>query len=87
MIPSSIESSLIQTAQAQQAAAKGRDREKKIAEEARTPQDTVELRVAGVEDADAIRRLPRNDSEQAEEEQRGQQRRPPDDGSTLDVRA
>jgi hypothetical protein len=61
---------VIQAAQAQQVASKARDREKVASDRGRRLQDQVELRVAGVESSDAIRKLPNNDSEQAETEQR-----------------
>lgn len=67
-IGSPIHTSLVQAAQAQQNASKAKDREKAVAEQVRREQDRVELRVAGVEAADALRKLPSNDSEQAEDE-------------------
>ncbi|MGI9014062.1 MAG: hypothetical protein ACR2GY_07420 [Phycisphaerales bacterium] len=69
-IGSNIETSLIQTAAAQQQAAKARDKERARRNESAREADSVELRVAGVEDAEAIRALPENDSEQAESEHR-----------------
>ena len=71
-IGSPIDTSLLQTAQAQQVASKARDREKAASESARRFQDLVDLRVAGVESADAVRRLPQNESEQAEREHQAQ---------------
>jgi len=68
VIGSPIETSLLQAAQAQQTASKSRDKEKAQTESGRRFQDVVELRVAGTESADAIRKLPSNDSEQAERE-------------------
>lgn len=68
VIGSPIETSLVQAAQAQQTASKSRDKEKAQTESGRRFQDVVELRVAGMESADAIRKLPSNDSEQAESE-------------------
>lgn len=73
-VPGPIDASLLQTAQAQQVAAKARDRQKADAERSRQIRDLVELRVLGVEAPDAIRRLPANDSEQAEEEHRERER-------------
>jgi hypothetical protein len=73
-IGSPIDTSLLQAAQAQQQAAKSRDREKAAAESARRFQDLVDLRVAGVETAEAVRRVPQNESEQAETEQESKSR-------------
>ncbi len=71
VIGSPIETSLLQAAQAQQAASKARDKEKAARDSsARRFQDVIELRVAGVENAEALRKLPPNDSEQAEQEHR-----------------
>jgi hypothetical protein len=75
-IGSPLEASLIQAAQAQQVASKARDREKASTERGRRLQDQVELRVAGVESTDAIRKLPSNDSEQADAEERSGEGRP-----------
>jgi hypothetical protein len=81
-IGSPIQTSLIQTAQAQQVAGKSRDREKSAASDsARRMADQVDLRVAGVEGDDAVRRLPGNDSEQAAAERRA--RRSPQRPSRL----
>jgi len=63
-----LETSLVQAAQAQQIASKTRDKEKAATDSARRFQDLVELRIAGVESPEAIRKLPHNDSEQAESE-------------------
>ena len=63
-----LETSLVQAAQAQQTASKARDKEKAASESARRFQDMVELRIAGVESPEAIRKLPQNDSEQADSE-------------------
>jgi hypothetical protein len=69
VIGSPIETSLLQAAQAQQAASKARDKEKAARDSAaRRFQDIIELRVAGIESADALRKLPSNDSQQAESE-------------------
>ncbi len=71
VIGSPIETSLLQAAQAQQAASKARDKEKAARDSsARRFQDVIELRIAGVENAEALRKLPPNDSEQAEQEHR-----------------
>jgi len=78
-IGSPIDASLLQAAQAQQTAAKARDKERAATESGRRFEDLVELRVAGVEDQDALRRLPENDSEQAESERKSKDRRRPSD--------
>jgi len=72
-IGSPIETSLLQTAQAQQVAAKKRDRERAgDADSARRLRDLVDLRVAGVEEAEAPRAVPENESEEAESEHRAE---------------
>ena len=63
-----IQTSLIQAAQAQTTASKAKDRERAVTEQARRNQDRIELRVAETESPDAVRKLPSNDSEQAEDE-------------------
>lgn len=63
-----IDTSLLQTAQAQQTASKARDRERVLNEQTQRYLDQVELRVAGMESSEAVRRLPPNDSEQADAE-------------------
>lgn len=60
--------SVLQTVVAQQTANKARERERAASDAARRFQDIVELRVSGVESADAVRPLPQNDSEQARDE-------------------
>ena len=84
-----IDTSLLQTAQAQQSASKARDKERSVSERDRRFADEVELRVAGVESAEAIRQLPQNDSEQADAEQRARDKRRPDDSADgrIDVTA
>ena len=76
---SPIDTSLVQAAQAQQTASKTRDRERAEAERTQRRTDEVELKVAGMESGEAVRRLPQNDSEQAgaEREAKGQ-REPPE---------
>ena len=92
-IGSPIDTSLLQAAQAQQQAAKARDREKAATESGRRFQDLVDLRVAGMETAEAVRRLPQNDSEQAETEQesksqpQGYERAEEEDRPHIDVQA
>jgi len=69
VIGSPIETSLLQAAQAQQVASKARDKEKASRDSsARRFQDIIDLRVAGVESTDALRKLPSNESQQAEVE-------------------
>lgn len=66
-----LETSLLQAAQAQQVASRARDRERADRDNAaRRFRDLVELRVASVEATEALRKLPSNDSEQAEQEHR-----------------
>jgi hypothetical protein len=92
-IGSPIDTSLLQTAQAQQQAGKARDREKAESAGGRRFEDLVELRVAGMETAEAVRKLPHNESEQAEtehESKSGPPRRRADDDdrrSHIDVHA
>jgi hypothetical protein len=85
IIGSPIETSLLQAAQAQQVAARNRDREKAAQDSAaRRFQDIIELRVAGVEAAEALRKLPSNDSEQAEAEHQSRDQFPADDHDAAD---
>ena len=70
LIGSPIETSVLQAAQAQQTASKARDRERAASDRSRRLEDQVELRVSGVEDDAAVRRLPANESELAEDEHR-----------------
>lgn len=67
-IGSPIDTSILQAAQAQQVAGKSRDREKAVSERRVRQEDLLELRVAGVESVDAVRKLPQNDSGEAEAE-------------------
>ncbi len=55
MIGGGLESALAQLAQAQQSVAKDKDRERAASESSRRISDSVRLRVAGVEEADAVR--------------------------------
>ncbi|MHC4415065.1 MAG: hypothetical protein ACYS0G_07265 [Planctomycetota bacterium] len=88
---SPIDASLLQTAQAQQTASKARDRERAASDRTQRFADQVELRVAGVESAEAVRQLPQNDSEQAgaEHEAKDQLPRsePDEDRPRIDVKA
>ncbi len=76
-IGSPIETSLLQAAQAQQAASKARDKEKAATESGRRFADQVDLKVAGVETKEAVRPLPHTDSEENEQEHRSQADAPP----------
>ncbi len=67
-IGSPIDTSLVQAAQAQQTASKARDRERAVSERTQRYTDQFELKVAGLESAEALRQLPQNDSEQANDE-------------------
>ena len=60
--------SLLQTAQAQEELSKTRDRERAASEQARRFQDILDLKAAGVEEIEAIRDLPADDSEHPEPE-------------------
>lgn len=66
--PGPIQGSFAQAAQAQQSAAKSRDSEKAASERGRRLADLLDLRVAGIEDIDAVRATPENDSEEAQAE-------------------
>jgi hypothetical protein len=68
VLGSSIETSALQAVQAQHVASKARDREKAESASGRRFHDLVELRVAGVETAEAVRGMPSNDSEQGDQE-------------------
>ena len=91
VIGGSIDASVLQAAQAQQTASKARDRERAAAEIGQRYADMVELRVAGVEAAEALRRLPQNDSQQAGSEHKAQDQYSPDSGEQesgrIDVQA
>lgn len=67
-IGSPILTSLLQVAQAQQVVSKARDRERRASDQTRRFQDLVDLHVAGLETAEAVRNLPSNDSDKAESE-------------------
>jgi hypothetical protein len=71
VVGSSLETSALLAAQAQQTASKARDREKSESASGRRFADLVELRIAGVESSDAARGLPSNDSEQGDQERDG----------------
>lgn len=63
-----LDTSALQAIAAQQVASKARDKEKSQSASGRRFSDLVELRVSGVETADAVRALPQNNSEQANSE-------------------
>ncbi len=90
VIGSPIDTSLVQAAQAQQTASKARDRERAVEERTKRYVDELELKVSGVESAEALRQLPQNDSEQehSEHEAKDQDRRETDeDQPHVDVTA
>ena len=68
VIGSPLETAALQAIQAQHVASKARDREKAQSASGRRFEDLVELRVAGLETADAVRPLPQNNSEQERSE-------------------
>jgi hypothetical protein len=75
-IGSNLETSLLQATNAQQQAAKQRDRDRAgQTESARSIRDLVDLRVATADSAQAVRRVPGENSEQAEEEDRRRSKR------------
>ena len=86
-IGSNIELSIIQTAQQQQAAAKARDRKRAREESTREVSDEVDLSVGEVESSHAIRKLPKNESEQAGDEHHRSQPAPPHGKRRIDLTA
>ena len=78
-VPSPIETSLLQAAQAQRTASKARDRERASSDSAQRFTDLVELRVAGVVSSEALRKLPQNDSQEAGTEHESRGHATPDD--------
>jgi hypothetical protein len=72
VVGSPLETSALQAIQAQHVASKARDKEKAESSTGRRFNDLVELRVTGLETADAVRQLPQNNSEQAESERQSQ---------------
>lgn len=68
VVGSPLETSALQAIQAQHVASKARDKEKAQSASGRRFNDLVELRVSGVETAEAVRQIPSNDSEQAQTE-------------------
>lgn len=73
-IGSKLEASLAQAVAASQQAARARERETARTESARKMQDQVDLRTAGVESDQALRKVPQGSGEHAE---RRQQQAPP----------
>jgi hypothetical protein len=88
VVGSSLETAALQAIQAQHVASKARDKEKSESASGRRFNDLVELRVAGLETADAVRPLPQNNSEQAETEHQSHQPFPgnPGDGGASEQR-
>lgn len=86
VIGSPLETSIVQAVQAQQTASKARDRQRAIGESARRFADIIDLRVAGVETAEAVRPLPQNGSEQADQESHGPSLRAGDRDPGTDAR-
>lgn len=72
MIGGGLENALAQLAQAQQSVAKSKDQERAASESSRRISDSVRLRVAAVEEADAMRKSGRGD--QDSEDRRGDRR-------------
>ena len=74
LLPSAITTSLVQTTQAQQVAARDRDRRRTAAAETiRSRADRIELHIDGVELKNAVERLPGNVTEQSHQERRKNQ--------------
>lgn len=83
-----IEASLAQLAQVQQAAAEGKDRERAAGESARRASDSVLLRVAGLDDSNAIRKV-KNDEFERRNRKRRKKTDPEEDEQqpNIDLRA
>ncbi len=90
-IGSPILTSLLQVAQAQQVVSKARDRERRASDQTRRFQDLVDLHVAGLETAEAVRDLSSNDPDKAEPDhqapENSAQHETEEDQSQLDVTA
>ena len=90
-IGSPILTSLLQVAQAQQVVSKARDRERRASDQTRRFQDLVDLHVAGLETAEAVRDLSSNDPNKAEPDhqapEKSAQHETEEDQSQLDVTA
>jgi hypothetical protein len=86
-IGSKLETSLAQAVAASQQSARSRERENAKTESARKMQDQVDLRTAGVESNQAVRKLPQSDPEQSESRERRSTSLPPkDDGKKKKLR-
>jgi len=83
-----IEASLAQLAQVQQAAAEGKDRERAAGESARRASDSVLLRVAGLDDSNATRKV-KNDEFERRNRKRRKKTDPEEDEQqpNIDLRA
>ncbi len=90
-IGSPILTSLLQVAQAQQVVSRARDRERRASDQTRRFQDLVDLHVAGLETAEAVRDLSSNDPNKAEPDhqapEKSAQHETEEDQSQLDVTA
>ncbi len=90
-IGSPILTSLLQAAQAQQVVSKARDRERRASDQTRRFQDLVDLHVAGLETAQAVRDLSSNDPDKSEQDhqapQNSAQHETEEDQPQLDVTA
>jgi len=80
MIGGGLENALAQLAQAQQSVAKSKDRERAASESSRRISDSVHLKVAGVEEADAVRRSGRDDQD-SQPEERDHEEQPSDESA------
>jgi len=76
-IGSKLETSLAQAVAATQQTARSRERENAKTESARKMQDQVDLRTAGVESNQAVRKLPQGEPEQSESRERRPASPPP----------
>lgn len=74
LVPSTITSSIVQTAQSSQTAAAQRARRERQANSRVRLNDRVELSIEGVEMDNAVHKLQANDSERSHQERLGQQR-------------
>ncbi len=77
VIGSPIDTSILQAAQAQQAASKARDKEKAESDRPRRDRDSVELRIDGLETSAAVRKLPQSNSEESDVERDGREQAAP----------
>ncbi len=86
---SPIENSIVQAAATQETASRARDRERVAGERPQRSEDSLDLRITGTDSPDAVRSIPGNDSEQADQERKGRKRQPRSDQDRphIDVRA